>query len=150
MSPRAKIDPDQGKIAVKTWAEHPAGSVPRAIVATAVRYTTGLLAERSPGGAVELRVPPFAVVQAVAGVRHTRGTPPAVVETDADTWLALAIGRMRWEDARQSGALHASGERSDLRGLLPVITGFSAHAACCADTQEDRRAGSDATAPADH
>lgn len=76
-----------------------------------------LLAERSPGAAVEVRVPPFAVVQCIEGARHTRGTPPAVVEMDAPTWIALARGRLAWADA----TLRASGERSDLSDLLPVF-----------------------------
>ena len=75
------------------------------------------LATRAPGAAVEVRVPPFAVVQCVAGARHTRGTPPAVVEMDAATWIALARGQLPWSAAK----LRASGERSDLSALLPVV-----------------------------
>jgi hypothetical protein len=85
-----------------------------------VKHFLAVLAERSPGASVEVRVPPYAAVQAVAGVRHTRGTPPAVVELDADTWIALATGGLSWPDAEASGRVRASGERADLSGLLPL------------------------------
>jgi hypothetical protein len=85
-----------------------------------VKHFLAVLAERSPGASVEIRVPPYAAVQAVAGVRHTRGTPPAVVELDADTWIALASGDVSWPDAEAAGRVRASGERADLSGLLPL------------------------------
>jgi hypothetical protein len=79
-----------------------------------------LLEQRAPGRSVEVRVPPFAAVQCVSGARHTRGTPPAVVETDAVTWIALATGELAWADAVHDGRVHASGERSDLSEWLPL------------------------------
>jgi Bacterial SCP ortholog len=85
-----------------------------------VKHYLALLSERSPGNSVEVRVPPYAAVQAVAGVRHTRGTPPAVVELDADTWIALATGRLSWADAEAAGRVNASGQRADLSPLLPL------------------------------
>ena len=85
-----------------------------------VKHFLAVLAERSPGASVEVRVPPYAAVQAVAGVRHTRGTPPAVVELDADTWIALATGDLVWTDAEAAGRVRASGERADLSALLPL------------------------------
>jgi hypothetical protein len=85
-----------------------------------VKHYLALLAERSPGNSVEVRVPPYAAVQAVAGVRHTRGTPPAVVELDADTWIALATGHLSWADAEAAGRVNASGQRADLSPLLPL------------------------------
>ncbi|NLU68500.1 maleylpyruvate isomerase family mycothiol-dependent enzyme [Streptomyces sp. HNM0574] len=93
----------------------------RQALAVTVRLLADLLAVRAPGGAVEVRVPPFAVVQCVEGPRHTRGTPPNVVETDPRTWLRLATGRTRWADAVAVGAVSASGERADLTGQLPVL-----------------------------
>jgi hypothetical protein len=69
---------------------------------------------------VEVRVPPFAAVQVVEGVRHTRGTPPAVVETDAATWVALATGALTWPEAVADGLVQASGERTDLSPYLPL------------------------------
>lgn len=85
-----------------------------------VKHFLALLAERSPGASVEVRVPPYAAVQAVAGVRHTRGTPPAVVELDAETWIALATGAIGWAEAEGAGRVLASGERADLSPLLPL------------------------------
>ena len=84
------------------------------------KHFMALLIERAPGKSVEVRVPPYAAVQAVEGVRHTRGTPPAVVETDADTWIALATGELSWADAESAGRIRASGERADLSPLLPL------------------------------
>jgi hypothetical protein len=84
------------------------------------KHLLALLVARAPGGAVEVRVPPYAVAQCVEGTRHTRGTPPAVVETDPATWVALAVGDLRWADAAAAGRVHASGERSDLSPLLPL------------------------------
>ncbi len=85
------------------------------------KHLLALLATKAPGGAVEVRVPPYAVVQCVEGTRHTRGTPPAVVEMDAATWVALAVGDLCWHDADRRALLTASGERSDLSALLPLL-----------------------------
>lgn len=79
------------------------------------------LATKAPGRAVEVRVPPVAAIQCIEGPRHTRGTPPNVVETDPLTWIALACGRLVWRDASDDGRLRASGERSDISGLLPLV-----------------------------
>jgi hypothetical protein len=92
------------------------GGTDREDLRAATKHTLALLQVKAPGSSVEVRVPPFAAVQVVAGQRHTRGTPPAVVETDAETWIALARGRLAWGDA----PLRASGERSDLSALLPL------------------------------
>jgi len=85
------------------------------------KHLLALLVARAPGGAVEVRVPPYAVVQCVGGARHTRGTPPAVVEMDASTWIGLAIGDLSWRDAERDARVGASGERSDLSALLPLL-----------------------------
>ena len=85
-----------------------------------VKHYLAVLEQRAPGRSVEVRVPPFAAVQVVPGVRHTRGTPPAVVETDAETWLAVATGRTTWHEAVDSGRVVASGERTDLSAYLPL------------------------------
>jgi Bacterial SCP ortholog len=87
----------------------------------ATRGLLDRLAERAPGSAVEVRVPPYAAVQCIGGVRHTRGTPPAVVETDAPTFLRLSAGQLRWTDAIRTGTVTASGERSDLSPYLPLV-----------------------------
>lgn len=92
---------------------------------TAVRLVTqacaDIVATRAPGRSLELRVPPYAAVQCVQGPRHTRGTPPNVVETDPLTWIRLAAGRTAWTDAVTSGNVRASGERADLGGWLPLF-----------------------------
>lgn len=93
----------------------------RAALRAAVRYTLALLAGKVPGRTVEVRVPPFAAVQCVPGPRHTRGTPPNVVETDPLTWLDLATGRLRWSAALAAGQLRASGQRADLGHYLPLL-----------------------------
>jgi uncharacterized protein (TIGR03083 family) len=99
---------------------HPVASDAGA-VRLAVRASADLLAGRAPGHTVEVRIPPYAAVQCVAGPRHTRGTPPNVVETDPVSWLRLAFGRVRWADEVAAGRVHASGERSDISVLLPLI-----------------------------
>jgi uncharacterized SCP-like protein len=99
-----------------------AGLTPRpGALRAAARYLAGLLAARSPGRAVEVRVPPYAAVQCVEGPRHTRGTPPNVVEMDPVTWVRLAAGLLSWADALASGAVRASGVRADLAPYLPVL-----------------------------
>lgn len=97
-----------------------AGDADRRTTTTAVRFTLEELAAVAPGNAVEVRVPPAGAVQAVAGPRHTRGTPPNVVETDVETWLALVTGRTAWADVLAAGRVHASGERADLSPWLPL------------------------------
>lgn len=93
----------------------------RAAVALSVRALAGALAERAPGRSVEVRIPPFAAVQCVEGPRHTRGTPPAVVETDPVTFLRLATGRLGWAEAKTAGRLRLSGLRTDLSPYLPLL-----------------------------
>jgi hypothetical protein len=97
-------------------AEHPAPED----VPDAVRATLAVIAQRHPGRSVEIRVPPYAAVQAFTGPRHTRGTPPNVVETDPVSWLALVSGRRAWPDAVADGSVRASGTRADLAGVLPL------------------------------
>ncbi|MDQ3629394.1 MAG: sterol carrier family protein, partial [Actinomycetota bacterium] len=84
------------------------------------RHLLALLVQRAPGRSVEVRVPPYLAVQCIPGARHTRGTPPAVVETDAATWIALGTGDLDWAAAVTSGRVRASGERSDLSAWLPL------------------------------
>jgi uncharacterized protein (TIGR03083 family) len=99
----------------------PATPQDRQTLAAATRVLADALAYTAPGGSTEVRVPPFAVVQCVEGPRHTRGTPPNVVETDPLTWLRLATGRLTWAQAREAAAVTASGERADLSPWLPVL-----------------------------
>lgn len=121
MATRRRIDSATGEKAVRRWYDDPARA-DRPTIATAVRYSLEELAARAPGHTVEVRVPPFGVTQCLAGPRHTRGTPPNVVETDAATWLELVTGHTRWADAVQGARVSASGERADLSGLLPLLS----------------------------
>lgn len=114
---RARIPDGEGDQAVAAVV---AGDADRPVTATAVRYLLQLLAERYPGGAVEVRVPPYGAVQCIEGLNHHRGTPPNVVEMAPAVWLHLATGRRGWADAVESGAVQASGSRADLTGRLPV------------------------------
>ncbi|MBL3665212.1 maleylpyruvate isomerase family mycothiol-dependent enzyme [Streptomyces sp. M2CJ-2] len=94
----------------------------RQALAACTRLLADTLAAKAPGGSTEVRVPPYAVVQCVAGPRHTRGTPPNVVETDPLTWIRLATGRTAWQDAVAAAEVSASGERADLGPYLPLMT----------------------------
>jgi uncharacterized protein (TIGR03083 family) len=95
--------------------------VDRDAMGIAVRMLTGILAERVPGRSVEVRVPPYAAIQCVHGPRHTRGTPPNVIELEPTMWVELATGRMSWAAAVETGRVRASGERADLSANLPVL-----------------------------
>ena len=86
----------------------------------AVKESLALLTERAPGRAIEVRIPPYAAVQCGDGPTHTRGTPPNVIEMNAETWLALASGERSWADAMSAGLINASGVRADLTELLPL------------------------------
>ncbi|ARE75778.1 sterol carrier family protein [Streptomyces sp. NPDC059558] len=95
--------------------------IERQALAACTRLLADALALKAPGGSVEVRVPPFAVVQCIEGPRHTRGTPPNVVETDPLTWIRLATGRTGWAAALDEAHVRASGERADLSALLPLM-----------------------------
>ncbi|GAB3989442.1 hypothetical protein GCM10029978_114560 [Actinoallomurus acanthiterrae] len=106
-------------------AAYAAGAEPeRAAVRLAVKLLLDRLAGEAPGRSVEVRVPPYAAAQCVEGPRHTRGTPPNVIETDPKTWILLATGRLAWTDA--TDRIAASGSRADLSAHLPV-TPYSAN-----------------------
>ena len=111
---RAALDP------VRPWLAGEAEQPPRAVVGAAVKTSARWLAQHVPGRSVELRVPPHVAVQCIEGPRHTRGTPPNVVETDAATWLKLATGATTWAQAVGDGKVTASGNRADLSTHLPL------------------------------
>ncbi|MEV6658446.1 sterol carrier family protein [Nocardia fluminea] len=126
MAGRNVVDPAQVRAAVLSvgeWLRDPALPVPgRRELGDAVKGTARALAGSAPGHSVEVRVPPFVAVQCVAGPRHTRGTPPNVVETDARTWLLLATGLLDFDGAISSGALSASGSRArEIAAWLPIV-----------------------------
>ena len=85
-----------------------------------VKTTLALLAQKSPGKAIEVRIPPYAAIQCGEGPKHTRGTPANVIEMDAQTWLSLAYGEQSWAEALDAGSINASGVRADLSDLLPL------------------------------
>jgi hypothetical protein len=125
MPARRRVPVHEGRQALEAWRADPAAT-PRATLATAVRFTLEELAQRAPGRSVEVRVPPYGAVQCVEGPRHTRGTPPNVVETDAATWLELVTGRQGWDQAEGAGAVRASGQRAVLSSHLPLFAGDGA------------------------
>ncbi|TQM82202.1 hypothetical protein FHX81_4600 [Saccharothrix saharensis] len=122
--PSKPVDPHEVRAAVEAvlpWLTGDADQPARPVLAAAVRLSLRTLELLAPGRSVEVRVPPFAAVQCVAGPRHTRGTPPNVVETDPRTWLELAVGRLGWAQALADARVTASGSRADLSTLLPVL-----------------------------
>ena len=100
---------------------HRAGSASPSELRLLAKHLLALLQQRAPGHSVEVRVPPYAAAQVIPGVRHTRGTPPAVVELDVDTWIDLATGALSWADAVGAARVRASGQRADLAPYLPLV-----------------------------
>jgi hypothetical protein len=126
MAVRRSADPAKTREAVRAvedWLRDETRPVPsRADLAAAVRLTARTLAALAPGASVEVRIPPFVAVQCISGPRHTRGTPPNVVETDPRTWLLLATGLLRVADAGVTGALRLSGSRAaEIQSWLPLV-----------------------------
>ena len=126
MAAREKADPAKTRLAVLAiadWLRDGTRPAPdRDALASAVRLTARTLAVVAPGASVEVRIPPFAAVQCVSGLRHTRGTPPNVVETDPRTWLLLATGMLSLAEAKSTGALTLSGPRAgEIGHSLPLI-----------------------------
>lgn len=115
--PRVRIIAADGDAAVRAAL---AGVDDRDTSALAARYLLQVLSDSAPGNTLEVRVPPFGAAQVVEGPRHTRGTPPNVVEMDAATWLALATGSLSWSDAIAAHRVSASGSRADLAPHLPL------------------------------
>ena len=127
MAVRRTADPTKTRAAVSAvaaWLRDDTTDAPtRSELADAVRLTARTLAAMAPGASVEVRVPPFVAVQCIAGLSHTRGNPPNVVETDPRTWLLLATGLLTMPDALALGALQSSGSRAtEVADWLPVVT----------------------------
>jgi hypothetical protein len=116
----ARLSPAHPDDVSASLARVRAGTAGRPDLRLLTKHFLAVLESRAPGHSVEVRVPPYAAVQVIAGIRHTRGTPPAVVETDAETWIALATGALAWQAAEQAGSVRASGERADLSPYLPL------------------------------
>jgi hypothetical protein len=126
MAARGRGDPAKTRAAVgavEDWLRDDTRPAPsRAELAAAVRLTARTLAALAPGASVEVRVPPFVAVQCISGPRHTRGTPPNVVETDPRTWLLLATGLLNVADASAARSLHLSGSRAaEIQTWLPLV-----------------------------
>lgn len=91
-------------------------------LALAVRFCLEEIANRFPGGAVELRVPPYGAVQCIAGTNHRRGTPPNVVELQPEHFLALCLGNEEFEALKASGKILASGVLVfELKEVFPLF-----------------------------
>jgi Bacterial SCP ortholog len=126
MAARDRVDPTRTRhavLAIVDWLRDESCPAPaRDALAAAVRLTARTLADLAPGASVEVRIPPFAAVQCVSGPRHTRGTPPNVVETDPRTWLLLATGLTSLAAAKATGALTLSGSRAgEIEHWLPLL-----------------------------
>ncbi len=93
--------------------------------AAAVRAVMADLSRQFPGRSVELRVIPVAATQIIAGPVHRRGTPAATVEMSAAALLGLIAGDLSWQDGVGTGAIQASGERSDLSAIFPAVLAAS-------------------------
>jgi hypothetical protein len=120
--PARKPDPHGPAYVAQVAAALDGGGEPEAAaLRSAARFLLLTLEQQAPGRSVEVRVPPVAAVQCVEGPRHTRGTPPNVIETDPLTWFRLATGRLGWAEAMESGAVQASGPRADLECYLPLM-----------------------------
>jgi hypothetical protein len=117
MPPKRRRDPAEVAAAVERVLS---GAYERADLALAVRGLAEQLATAAPGQHVEARVPPYAAVQCVAGPRHTRGTPPNVVEAEPVAFVQLCAGRLTWADAVRDGRVRTWGDRADLSAWLPL------------------------------
>ena len=106
---------------VAGWLEGGGAEPSRSELANACRRTARTLAEELPGHSVELRVPPFVAVQCVEGPRHTRGTPPNVVEVEPAAFVLLCAGTLSWADAARDGRVRTWGDRADLSPWLPLL-----------------------------
>ena len=120
-----RIATSEGMLAWDRWLQSQTNpseqsAVSRADLATAVRYTLQVIAEKVPGASVEVRVAPFGATQVIEGSNHRRGTPPAVIEMAPQTWLRIASGLQTWHEAMMSALIDASGEHADLSPHLPL------------------------------
>jgi hypothetical protein len=115
-----RLLPEEASVVAAALARFRGGEAERSDLRLLTKHYLAVLSELAPGASVEVRVPPYAAVQCIPGVRHTRGTPPAVVELDAETWINVSTGALMWTDAVKSNKISASGERTDLSIYLPL------------------------------
>lgn len=125
MSSGRAVDPAELRaalLAVMPWLTGAADAPERTQLASAVRLSLRTLERLVPGHSVEVRVPPFAAVQCIAGPQHTRGTPPNVVEMPPRIWLQLVIGHLTLTEALTDGLATASGSRAqEIAQWLPLV-----------------------------
>ena len=86
-----------------------------------VKEILAKISKLAPGHAVELRIPPYSAIQCIEGPKHTRGTPPNVVEMSAEVLFDITAGKITWQEAISDGRISASGERSDLSPLFQQL-----------------------------
>ena len=86
-----------------------------------VKEILAKISKLAPGHAVELRIPPYSAIQCIEGPKHTRGTPPNVVEMSAEVLFDISTGKITWQSAIADGRITASGERSDLSPLFQQL-----------------------------
>ena len=92
------------------------------VIASQVKEILNIIKELSPGGLVELRIPPYAVIQCVAGGNHKRGTPPNTVEMSGQVLIKLINDPSSWHHLCAQGEIAASGINSDLSEIF-IIAG---------------------------
>jgi hypothetical protein len=91
-------------------------------IASEVRRILDLIKKTAPGNAVELRIPPYGVIQCVSGVNHRRGTPANQVEMSGKTLLFLIHNPKDWQRLCSNGEILASGTSSDLSEILLIAS----------------------------
>jgi hypothetical protein len=87
-------------------------------ITAAVKEILDLIKNISPGKSVELRVPPYGVIQCVPGGNHRRGTPPNTVEMSGQSLIKLINEPSLWISLCESGEVMASGVASDLSNIF--------------------------------
>ena len=87
-----------------------------------VKQILKVIEEIAPGRSVELRIPPYAAIQCVEGGNHRRGTPPNVVEMDAQTLLKLSKSPQSWDQLCSEGSISASGTNSNLAEIFTRVS----------------------------
>ncbi len=92
-------------------------------LASEVRRILELIKKAAPGNAVELRIPPYGVIQCVSGVNHRRGTPANQVEMSGEVLIQLAQSPWLWAELLKSGQIQASGQLSDLSQVFSQTFG---------------------------
>ena len=91
-------------------------------IKTQVKHILKIVQELAPGKTVELRIPPYAVIQCTEGRKHRRGTPPNVVEMKAETLISLVGSPDQWQQFCHSGAISASGTNSNLGKIFALVS----------------------------